>query len=337
MDLLDRRIRRLVADHGADGTVYITGDSLYAIAPDGTTQWTYPIVGRDPSFNYATTTPAQGADGTIYFGAYTGDFYAVDSSGTPRWVLPMNGLVFDTDATVSSGTIYIGSDFFIGGGNLYALNPDSTTKWSFYLATDVYSNPAIRKGILSIPAQSFEGTIPGFYKLGASSGIFLSQFPTRDCATFRFAPAAGQNGSVYQVDLRGALVKFTHSASVAWETQIAPRHPNKRYLDFWSSPAIGADGTIYIGSMDSNLYSVSPTGSVNWTVATGAPIFSSPAVSADGTIYVGSGDGNLYAINPDGSIKWSYRADTTISSSPAIGADGTVYFASDSGVLYALD
>jgi outer membrane protein assembly factor BamB len=35
-------------------------------------------------------------------------------------------------------------------------------------------------------------------------------------------------------------------------------------------------------------------------------------VAADGTIYVGSEDNNLYAINPDGSQKWKFTtADFT--------------------------
>jgi outer membrane protein assembly factor BamB len=316
---------------GIGGMIYITGDSLYAIAPDGTTKWTYPIVGGDPEFDYATTTAAQGRDGTIYFGAYTGDFYAVDSSGALRWLLPMNGLIFDTDATVSSDTIYVGSDLYTGGGSLYALNPDSTIKWTFYLGEDVYSNPAVKKGIVSIPSV---GTLAGFYKLNASSGLLVHRgAPLKNLASFRFAPAATDDRTFYQVDLRGYLAKFTREGP-AWLIPIAPK---ARYIDFWSSPAIGPDGTVYIGSMDDKLYSVSPTGSINWTVIMGAPIYSSPAVSADGTIYVGSGDAHLYAVNPDGSIKWSFSADDSISSSPAIGGDGTIYFASDNGILYALD
>ena len=35
-------------------------------------------------------------------------------------------------------------------------------------------------------------------------------------------------------------------------------------------------------------------------------IHSSPAIGADGTIYVGSDDGKLYAINPDGTQKWAF-------------------------------
>ena len=73
-----------------------------------------------------------------------------------------------------------------------------------------------------------------------------------------------------------------------------------------SSPAIAANGTIYIGSEDYNLYAVNPDGSQQWAFPTGNLIDSSPAIGADGTIYVGSYDGNLYAVNPDGTQKWAF-------------------------------
>ncbi len=39
-------------------------------------------------------------------------------------------------------------------------------------------------------------------------------------------------------------------------------------------------------------------GSLKWKSATGVDIDSSPAIGADGTIYVGSGDDSLCALNP---------------------------------------
>ena len=47
---------------------------------------------------------------------------------------------------------------------------------------------------------------------------------------------------------------------------------------------------------------------------------SSPAIGSDGTIYVGALDDNLYAINPDGSKKWEFKTGLHVYSSPAIGA-----------------
>jgi outer membrane protein assembly factor BamB len=77
-----------------------------------------------------------------------------------------------------------------------------------------------------------------------------------------------------------------------------------------------------------------------WSFLTGGSIFSSPAV-ANGVVYVGSEDGNLYAFPatcsaPCGPL-WSSRINTTgdhhVDSSPAV-ANGVVYIGSDNGSLY---
>jgi outer membrane protein assembly factor BamB len=74
-----------------------------------------------------------------------------------------------------------------------------------------------------------------------------------------------------------------------------------------SSPAVGADGTIYVGSADDNLYAVNPSdGTQKWAFTTGGAAYSSPAIGKDGTIYVGSFDDNLYAVKPNGSMKWEF-------------------------------
>jgi len=104
-----------------------------------------------------------------------------------------------------------------------------------------------------------------------------------------------------------------------------------------SSPAIGDDGTIYVGSSDNNLYAINSDGTEKWSFKTGNMVDSSPAIGDDGTIYVGSNDNNLYAINSDGTEKWSFETGDTVFSSPAIGDDGTIYVGSDAGYLYALN
>ena len=66
-------------------------------------------------------------------------------------------------------------------------------------------------------------------------------------------------------------------------------------------------------------------------------MYSSPVIGSDGTIYVGSDDHNLYAINPDGSKKWNFKTRFEVSSSPAIGSDGTIYVGSEDNYLYAIE
>ena len=103
-----------------------------------------------------------------------------------------------------------------------------------------------------------------------------------------------------------------------------------------SSPAIGSDGTIYVGS-HAYLLAINPDGSQKWAFKTGDTVYS-PVIGSDGTIYVGSWDENLYAINPDGSKKWAFKTGNPVyRSSPVIGNDGTIYFGSADNNLYAIN
>ncbi len=103
-------------------------------------------------------------------------------------------------------------------------------------------------------------------------------------------------------------------------------------------------------------------GSTIWTVPVCGAAFSSPALAADGTIYVGAGSISIpcpsngtyfYAVRPNASIKWSFiiatifplclshfmpsQDATSCQSSPFIGADGTVYFGCSDSLFYALN
>ena len=52
--------------------------------------------------------------------------------------------------------------------------------------------------------------------------------------------------------------------------------------------------------------------------------FSTPAIGADGSIYIGTRDWNSYAVNPDGTGKWTFKTGDEIWSSAAIGGDGMI-------------
>ncbi|MFQ5970487.1 MAG: PQQ-binding-like beta-propeller repeat protein, partial [Nitrososphaerales archaeon] len=104
-----------------------------------------------------------------------------------------------------------------------------------------------------------------------------------------------------------------------------------------SSPVVGADGTIYVGSYDSHLYAINPDGSMKWRFAANEIIDSTPAISSDGTIYFGSWDKNLYSIDPNGNGKWRMQTSGRIVSSATIGSDGTIYVGSDDTFLYAIN
>jgi len=103
-----------------------------------------------------------------------------------------------------------------------------------------------------------------------------------------------------------------------------------------ASPAIGPDGTVYVGDLDGNLTAVRPDGSERWKFETSSSISCTPALSDDGTIYFVTNEGSLYSLNEDGEKNWvredilkPERTGASVFSSPVIREDGTVLVASE--------
>jgi hypothetical protein len=109
-----------------------------------------------------------------------------------------------------------------------------------------------------------------------------------------------------------------------------------------STPAVAADGTVYIASDDDNVYALNPAdGTVNWSYPVGGDVEGCISIDTDGTIFLGvdegTPNGSVFAINPNGTLKWQSVNTGRVLSSPAI-ANGFVYFGTkDTNKLYALN
>jgi outer membrane protein assembly factor BamB len=108
--------------------------------------------------------------------------------------------------------------------------------------------------------------------------------------------------------------------------------------DVASSPALGSDGTVYVGSGDNVFYAYSSTGTLSWSYATEGEVSSSPALNATQEVYVGSEDNRFYAFSSTGGLKWSYThpgdaAQDFWASSPVINATGEVYMQARSSLV----
>jgi len=104
-----------------------------------------------------------------------------------------------------------------------------------------------------------------------------------------------------------------------------------------SSPALGQDGNLYIGTFASEVIALdSETGSEKWTVSTSDWIWSGP-VYHDGRIYIGDLSGSFYAISEGaGDIAWQISLDGAISEPPLILED-MMYITTEAGTLYAIN
>lgn len=113
----------------------------------------------------------------------------------------------------------------------------------------------------------------------------------------------------------------------------------------FSTPSIGADGTIYLGHGRNPLCALDPAdGTEIWCTTDNdgtSADRSSPAVAANGMIYMGGRDNDLWSVHPGGKVQWTFHVPTDgdVTSSPMIGIDGTVYMGSDSlsaGYFYGM-
>ena len=109
-----------------------------------------------------------------------------------------------------------------------------------------------------------------------------------------------------------------------------------RYTEtVWSAPTVAPDGTIYYTNTNV-FYAIDPSGIMRWNFTMIATSDSTPAIGADGTVYVGAYGGKLYAFSPSGVLKWTFTAQLGNGfNSPVVDAAGVIYYA-DALSLYAI-
>ena len=223
---------------------------------------------------------------------------------------------FKTGGRVISSPVIVGDVLYIGStdGSLYAVNrADGTQRWKFDTRGPIASSPAFHDGLVYI--SSVDGLV---YAVEAATGKSRWTFATKGERRFT---APGIHGAIPRTE----------------------RMPDP-FDVFMSSPMI-ANGTLFIGSGDQNVYALdAATGALRWTFATGDVVHASPAL-ADGVVYIGSWDRNLYALDATtGRERWRYTTgnDTVIynqigiASSAAI-SDGMVFVGGRDGKFHVVD
>ncbi|WP_312650208.1 S-layer homology domain-containing protein [Aminipila sp.] len=310
---------------GADGTIYFSSEigTMYALNPDKTVKWTYPLVGKP-----ILSSPIIGADGTIYMISFSifspvnsndNKLYAMNPDGTLKWSYSVGGQVADSPAIGADGTIYAG----FMDGKFRAINsdinPGSRLKWEIDLGNTLAASP-----IIGADGTIYIGTCEGkLYAINPAGSIKWSY----DVEGFLGnAAAIGVDGTIYIGSDTGILCAINPSGTLKWRMKTSG-------TEISSSIAIGADGTLYLGAYDyfCAINDSGTTGETKWSLkfSNEEDTRSTPIIGANGIIYtttqtLGPSFGELYAINPNGTINWK-AATGDSRNSPTIGKDGTLY------------
>ena len=297
--------------------------------------------------------PALDHRGIVYIASADRNLYAVLPTGEKKWSFRIEGKPSGSPVVGYDGTIYIGSE----SGRFFAVAPNGLLRWSFSADTGYCLSPALGSdGTIYLPtsggtvyALSFAGRLRWQYRLKAEISSSLS---------------IGPEGTIYIGSSDRLLHAFSPSGEKKWEVELSGRAGTPAigadgtlYINsfgiqavspegivLWTysipaqtaSPVLGSDGTIIAGARNGRLYAISPQGEKLWDLYLGEEILSAAAVAGDGTIFVGTKGSRLYAVSLRGKLKWSFSAREKVNI-PALGLKGVLYFGSDDWILYALN
>lgn len=276
------------------GTIYIysSANYLFAVNPDGTEKWRFPIKWGNDFWS----SPTIGKDGTIYIGSaraeddpkYKGGVFAINPDGTEKWFFEDSSGITSTAALGSEGTIYIGGNDLRpeGGnvGNVLALDPKGRLLWKFKIEDWMESSPTIGKDGAIYTGTGREAR---FYALNPD-GTLRWQFQAD--IGISATPAIGKDGTIFVGAWDTQMYALDPDGTLKWKFKTPDA-----FEGIISSAAISADGTIYFGSNSGNFYALNPDGTEKWHRADLSSVPGSPAIGSDGTVYVGAWDKKLYA------------------------------------------
>lgn len=305
-------------------------------ATDGQILWTYT-----PETDGYFTTSCAVAYGMVYELNKDGNLYALDvETGDPVWIYKGPGtLLWPGNPTIADGKVYattgqvaqyggqIGTSEFscldaYTGRVIWQLPIEALApRESVAIA---YGNLYIIPGNVTTAVDAISGS--EYTTLNEVWAIGTDAIPVSDWPMWRADAAHSSTASAGPSNFTLAW-NFTTKGSVI------------------SSPSV-ADGIVYVGSQDKNIYALGAwSGNLLWKFATQGAIESSPAV-ANGKVFTGGDDGYVYCLNAyngeliwktfvNGSLPYTYGS-LVLKSSPAV-IDGKVYVGSLDGCLYAIN
>lgn len=211
--------------------------------PNGELGWELQV-----SKSVRTSAPALNAGGdTLYVGSTDGNLHALKThpaappSGELLWSTKVGGVNTDVSSPsiASNGTIYIGTNT-----GLAAVAPNGQIAWTFSANDKVSATAAIATN-----GTLYFGTKKGtFYALNPNGTL---KWQIAGLGEFRSSPAIGANGKIYAAGGKNVYCFNDNGANGSIQWTFVTGKPIQ-----WSSPAIGPNKTLYIGSTDHNLYAL---------------------------------------------------------------------------------
>jgi outer membrane protein assembly factor BamB len=271
-----------------DDTVLWPGPrhTLYALDHAGHRLWS-------ETFAATVLSPAVAAGGVVYVADTSGSLTRVDvgpgGAHHRGWTIPLgDGGSYASPAVTPDGLV-IGAV----GPQVVAVRDDTAhgvLAWRFPVGELIEVSPAVTPdGTVVIGAND-----PFEYGI-SSAGQLLWRY-RKDSWSYS-SPVATPDGRVWFGDHRGVLNVLDGATGAPLARHQPVTGPVDGSLGVWTAPAVDARGDVYWGTVSGHIYGYGPGGNQLFDLPTGAVVDSYPALGPDGTLYLGSADGTVYAIH----------------------------------------
>lgn len=315
-----------------DRRLYLGMDDGFFTAIDratGLTVWTYRILFGSAG-KYIFSSPALWG-GVVFFGAYDGNVYALDSqTGKRKWVFMEADWIGSSPVVAEDlGIVYVGLEFGLLNkhGGIAAIDASTGSKiWDYQLPGLTHASPAYSRRLRIVVCGSNDGS---FSAWNAKTGALLWQIKTGGAIrygaafheTLDLVFVGSEDGLLYAINARTGEVVFTFPMR----------------FGMYSTPLVVGD-LVIAASLDKNVYCVDAlSGLEKWRFATRGRVFASP-VWHQGVIYVGSNDGCLYELDiQTGSNSALFQATERITNAITVDKDtGEIFLPTFANEVYCL-
>jgi outer membrane protein assembly factor BamB len=271
----------------ADGTIAWPGPggNLFGISPTGGLRWKVPI----GSF---VLSPAVAASGRIFVADMNGKVVAIDvhdATATVAWAIETGGTAYGSPALSPDDSVV----YTTGSQNVVAVadkGDHAEIVWRFKIDKLIEVSPAVAPdGTVVIGTND-----PYQYALNPKDGKVKWKL-SRDDDSYSsgiitpsgLAYYGDHSATLYVVDVAtGKLIRRT-------TTMVAV---GGRSWGIWTSPAVDNEGAAFYGTRSGQVFGVGPTGEQLFDIDIGGTVDSYPALGPDGTMYIGSSNGVFLAV-----------------------------------------
>lgn len=283
--------------------------------------------GPVPINNYAGLS----TDGSLLYVSEGSALFAVDPSnnGAIKWKYPASAdqnVNFFAPVAVSNGWVYAATyknavfGFKLEGMDVTKPAPVWTFN-QFYEKGRIVGAPlAVGDKVLVASSDDF------LYALGAADGKMLWSYKTRNSL---WAAPVSDGKAVFQAGLDHYLYSIDLTTGAKqWETDLGD--------PIMGAPALGSNGMLYAGTMDSEILAVdSATGKIAWRQKVTGSLWSSPLVNGD-NLYFGTDQNYAYVLKAaDGSQVNKVDMGGPVIATPVYTQDAVV-FVTESGSTVSL-